>query len=149
MSKVHTGILPKNLLPAIRDDRPHTQVSQVLVDSATTDPMSVLVRFSTRPDGLTTAEAAARFAEHGPNVLAKDQRPGVGKLLWHAVLNPLVILLAILASISFATGDLRAGIMMSAHDRSGRGIETHSGSQGRQRGGQAKSHDFGHRHRDP
>ena len=35
------------------------------------------------------------------------------RLLWHAVLNPLVILLAVLASISFATGDPRAGIMMS------------------------------------
>jgi hypothetical protein len=32
-----------------------------------------------------------RLAEHGPNVLAKDQRPSVGRLLWHAVLNPLVI----------------------------------------------------------
>jgi Mg2+-importing ATPase len=113
MPKVHSGILPKNLLPAIRNDRPHTQVSQILVDSAKMDPKSVLARFSTRADGLTTAEAAARLAEHGPNVLAKDQRPGVVKLLWHAVLNPLVILLVILASISFATGDPRAGIMMS------------------------------------
>ena len=34
-------------------------------------------------------------------------------LLWHALLNPLVILLAVLATISFATGDPRAAIMMS------------------------------------
>lgn len=46
-------------------------------------------------------------------MLAKDQRAGIGTLLWHAILNPLVILLAVLASVSFATGDLRAGTMMS------------------------------------
>ena len=38
---------------------------------------------------------------------------GVGRLLAHAVVNPLVILLAVLASISFATGDPRAGTVMS------------------------------------
>ena len=64
-------------------------------------------------EGLTADEAAARLAEYGPNVLAKDQRAGIGKLLWHAVINPLVILLAVLATISFATGDARAGIVMS------------------------------------
>jgi Mg2+-importing ATPase len=33
-------------------------------------------------------------------------------LLWRAVRNPLVILLAVLAAVSFATGDARAAIMM-------------------------------------
>lgn len=70
-------------------------------------------RLATRPEGLTTDEAHSRLAEHGPNVLTKDQRAGIGILLWHAVLNPLVILLAVLASVSFATGDVRAGSMMS------------------------------------
>ena len=113
MSQVHSGILPKKILSAIREGRPHTQVSQLLVDSATMDPESVVAQLSSRAEGLTTTEAAARFAEHGPNVLAKDQGPGILKLLLNAVLNPLVILLAVLASISFATGDARAGIMMS------------------------------------
>jgi Mg2+-importing ATPase len=77
------------------------------------DVGTVCQRFATRPAGLTAAEAQSRLSEHGPNVLAKDQRAGIGTLLWHAVLNPLVILLAVLASVSFATGDLRAGTMMS------------------------------------
>jgi hypothetical protein len=55
------------------------------------DPESVVAQLSSRAEGLTTTEAAARFAEHGPNVLAKDQRPGILKLLLNAVLNPLVI----------------------------------------------------------
>ena len=57
--------------------------------------------------------AAARLIEYGPNVLAKDQRSGIGKLLWRAAINPLVILLVVLATISFATGDARAGIVIS------------------------------------
>ena len=74
---------------------------------------SVLARFSTRPEGLTSDDARARRAQYGPNVLARDQRTSLGRLFWLAVLNPLVILLAILATISFATGDPRAGIVMS------------------------------------
>ena len=46
------------------------------------------------------------------DVAVKDRPPGLLRLLWHAVLNPLVILLAVLATISFATGDLRAAVMM-------------------------------------
>ena len=99
MAKVHSGILPKKLLAAIQDDRPDSQVSPILVDSATTEIASVLARFSTRREGLTNDEARARLAQYGPNVLAKDRRPSFARLLWHAVLNPLVILLAILACI--------------------------------------------------
>ena len=77
------------------------------------DAAGVYARLNTRPEGLTADEAQARLEQYGPNVLAKDQRAGLGKLLWHAVLNPLVILLAVLATISFATGDPRAGIVMS------------------------------------
>ena len=113
MSNVHSGVLPKKLLAAIRDDRPHTQISPLLVEAATMEIPAVLARFSTRPEGLTSDDARARRAQYGPNVLARDQRTSLGRLFWHAVLNPLVILLAVLASISFATGDPRAGIMMS------------------------------------
>jgi Mg2+-importing ATPase len=87
-------------------------VSPIVVESAAMDVAGVQVRLETRAEGLTAAEAAARLAEHGPNVLSADRRPGFGKLLWHAVLNPLVILLAALSAISFATGDPRAGTVM-------------------------------------
>ena len=89
MFSVHSGILPHKLLAAIRNDRPHTHVSQVLVDAATMEISSVLARLSTRPEGLTNDEARARGAQYGPNVLGRDQRTSLGRLLWHAVLNPL------------------------------------------------------------
>ena len=74
-------------------------------------------RLGTRASGLTADEAAARLAEHGPNVVATDARKGILDLLAHAVVNPLVILLAVLTIVSFATGDARAGTVMSLDDR--------------------------------
>ncbi len=76
------------------------------------DAAHVYAKLNTRPEGLTGVEAQERFERCGPNVLAKDQRAGVPKLLWHAVLNPLVLLLAGLATISFATGDFRSAVVM-------------------------------------
>ncbi|MCE9591158.1 MAG: magnesium-translocating P-type ATPase [Planctomycetes bacterium] len=113
MSLIPSTILPKNLFAAIRREKPAIRVSAVVVESATLTPQAVYERLETRPEGLTGDEAAARLLKHGPNVLAKDHRTGVGKLLWHAVLNPLVLLLAVLATISFLTEDVRAGIVMS------------------------------------
>jgi len=110
---VHSGVLPRKLLAAIRHEAPQTQISQVLIDAASRPAPAVLATFSTRREGLTGDDARARQDHYGANVLAKDQRVGLGRLLVHAVLNPLVILLAVLACISFATGDSRAGIMMS------------------------------------
>ena len=74
----------------------------------------VYARLGTRPEGLPAAEVATRLERYGPNVLAQDQRPGLGRLLWRALLNPLVVLLAVLAAVSFGTGDARAALMMLA-----------------------------------
>jgi P-type Mg2+ transporter len=113
MPILSTAILPKNLFASVRRERPQIRVARIVVEAAALDAAGVYARLETRPEGLTTEEAEVRLAEHGSNVLAKDQRPGIGKLLWHAVLNPLVVLLAVLAAVSFATGDARAGIVMS------------------------------------
>src|SRR4249920_3832527 len=113
ISKVHPTVFPKNLFTAIRADQPHIQAPQIVIESALMEVPDLYKRFGTRSEGLTAEEARTRLAEHGPNVLAKDQRIGLGKLIWHAVLNPLVILLTVLASLSFATGDFRAGTMIS------------------------------------
>jgi Mg2+-importing ATPase len=63
--------------------------------------------------GLTASEAEARLNEHGPNMIAADGSKSIGLLVWHAVINPLVLLLGVLATISFSTGDSRAGVVMS------------------------------------
>ena len=84
-----------------------------MLESAGLDTAAVFARLDTAPAGLTSGQAAARLAEHGPNVLAQDERPSLARLLWRAVLNPLVLLLTVLATVSFATGDTHAGSVMA------------------------------------
>ncbi|MCE9527533.1 MAG: hypothetical protein K8R36_15935 [Planctomycetales bacterium] len=88
MPKISPAIIPKHVFAAIRHDKPHIQVSQTVIESAGMDAAAVCERFKTTPQGLATEVAVARLAEHGPNVLAKDQRAGIAALLWHAILKP-------------------------------------------------------------
>ena len=67
----------------------------------------------TAPEGLSEGEAANRWTETGPNVVRSNDRHGWPWRLLTAARNPLVILLTVLAGISFATGDVRAGSVMS------------------------------------
>ena len=64
------------------------------------------------PEGLREDEAAIRWAEVGPSVVAASKHQGWPWRLLTATRNPLVILLTVLAAISFATGDVRAGAVM-------------------------------------
>src|SRR5262249_42003660 len=57
-------------------------------------------------------EAAQRFAQFGPNEVAGEARHTWAHRLWTASRNPLVILLTVLAVLSFGTGDFRAGTVM-------------------------------------
>jgi hypothetical protein len=87
--KSHRAVFPKNIFTAIRHNKPNASASQTVVESAKLAVADNYKRFATRPEGLTAVEARKRIAEHGPNVLAKDQRIGIATLIWHAVLNPL------------------------------------------------------------
>ena len=74
--------------------------------------------FCTVPAGLSEAEAAARLDEHGPNEVAQEKKHDWLWRLWVAVRNPLVILLTILAIVTFATAqgasDMIGGWVMLA-----------------------------------
>ena len=107
------GILPRKLLSRGPHERP-LRVSPELVASAAADAADVYARMKSRPEGLTPAEVEARLATPGPNVLAKDHPPSLLRLFGRALRNPLVVLLAGLAAVSFATGDPRAATMMLA-----------------------------------
>jgi len=105
--------LPKGIFAALRRQPPPIRVAPILVESASLTSEVVYQRLKSRATGLTTDEAEARLTEHGPNMVAADGSKSFWLLLWHAVVNPLVLLLAVLATISFSTGDARAGIVMS------------------------------------
>ncbi len=113
MPRIQTTVIPKTVFAGIHKSKSRIEVSQALVDSATMDSGAIFQKFETRLAGLSEAQASERLVEYGPNVFAKEHRASTGALIWHAVLNPLVILLAVLACISFATDDIRAGIVMS------------------------------------
>lgn len=89
------------------------RVSPALVDAARADADVVLRSLNSSIEGLNLAEASRRLQQFGPNSF--DQTSSYPKLilLGKAILNPLVVLLAILAILSFATGDPRAGGVMA------------------------------------
>ena len=109
-----SAILPKHLFAAIRREKPVARVAEIVVEVAGLAVDRVYERLATTAGGLTESEAARRLSEVGPNVIAKDARPSVLRLCAHAVMNPLVILLAVLATVSFATDDRRAATVMGA-----------------------------------
>jgi Mg2+-importing ATPase len=83
-----------------------------LLKAASEDTATVLAGLHTQLAGLSQAEAEQRIEEHGPNAVAKDEGHVRLVLLRKALLNPLVILLSLLATVSLLTGDARAAIVM-------------------------------------
>jgi Mg2+-importing ATPase len=80
--------------------------------AATREIAEVLEGLRASPDGLVSEDAAARLEQYGPNEVARERKHGWPQRLWVAVRNPLVILLSALATLAFATGDMRAGTVM-------------------------------------
>jgi len=105
--------LPKGIFAALRHQTPPIRVSPRLLATASLPIDQALQQLDTRRAGLTSDEAAARLIQFGPNTVAADPGNSLARHVWHAIVNPLVLLLAVLASISFSTGDARAGTVMS------------------------------------
>src|SRR5438034_2063161 len=106
-------MLPRNLRRALRHASPSIRVSPLLAELAEAEPAVALERLGSSPEGLSDEEAARRLEQHGPNVVASDERHTRLRLLLRACLNPLVLLLAVLAIVSLATGDVRAAAVMT------------------------------------
>ena len=87
-------------------------MSPLLVEAARSDAAQVFASLNTSPAGLPEAEAETRLEKHGPNEVAQEVHHGRVFRLMITLRNPLVILLTVLATISFVTGDARAGTVM-------------------------------------
>jgi len=81
-------------------------------DSAVKETTELLQALGTSLSGLREEEAARRAEEFGPNEVGSQKHEGWLQRLYIAGRNPLVILLTVLAILSFATGDFRAGTVM-------------------------------------
>ncbi len=109
------AIDPPNAPPIPPKAKDHgIHVSPAVLDAAGKDGEELLRYLRTSPTGLTQTEAEERLRTAGPNQVTQERRQGWLIRLLKIIRNPLVILLAILSSISFATGDARAGTVMAA-----------------------------------
>jgi len=106
-------ILPTRFISA-RRATPVNDLSEPLLRAAHGDAAAVLSALETQASGLTQEEAEARFERYGPNAVAKEEGHGRLSLLGRALINPLVILLSVLAVLSLLTGDARAAIVMAS-----------------------------------
>ena len=112
MPTLPTSVLPKRIPHGPHKPSSAIQVSPLLLEAAASDPEEVLQKLHTSKDGLSAAEAERRLQEYGPNVVAREERHPRIHLLGKALINPLVILLLVLAASSFLTGDFWAGVII-------------------------------------
>ncbi len=105
---------PSDASPIPAKTKEHNiRVSSAVLDAAGKNGDVLLQLLHTTPAGLTQTEAEQRAHTSGPNEVAQERRRGWFMRLLIILRNPLVILLAALSTISFATGDARAGTVMA------------------------------------
>ena len=110
-----TGTLPapdESQIPAKAKEH-NIRVSPAVLEAAGKDGDELLRSLHTASTGLTQSEADSRARAVGPNEVAQEQQQGWFLRLLKIIRNPLVILLAALSAVSFATGDARAGTVMA------------------------------------
>jgi Mg2+-importing ATPase len=105
MASLPSSVLPKNFTPTGKRDSAVVELSPKLSRIASLPADQVLSELNTTKEGLSEEEAAHRLEVFGPNIVASEQRFTRLNLLLRACLNPLVILLSVLAVISFATAE--------------------------------------------
>lgn len=72
----------------------------------TMDHSAVLSELNASSGGLTTAEATERLEQYGLNSLPSKPPPGVGLILLHQFLSPLIYILIVAGIVSMAIGEL-------------------------------------------
>ena len=72
----------------------------------TQSPEEALRALSSTADGLSSAEAASRLAQHGPNKLAEGKKTPVWRRLLGQLADPMIIILLCAAAVSAVTAAL-------------------------------------------
>lgn len=112
MPSVPTSVLPKRIPHGPHKPSVAIHVSPLLLEAAAREADEVLEKLQTSKNGLSAEEATRRLQKYGPNVVAREAHHSHLRLLGKALINPLVILLIVIAASSFLTGDFRAGIVV-------------------------------------
>jgi Mg2+-importing ATPase len=88
------------------------RTAELVRDAATKEVGEILQRLKTLPSGLSEEEAAERLEVFGANQVAQETKHTWLWRLGMATRNPLVILLTVLAILSYATDDFAGGTVM-------------------------------------
>src|SRR4051794_25434557 len=107
-------ILPRHLPFPLAKHVPAAPADRMLVELSHKSNDDVLRQLETQLTGLMSDEASRRLEKHGPNTTLGEQSNGWLGLVYTAIVNPLVILLSVLAAVSYATGDVRAAIVIAS-----------------------------------
>lgn len=105
------SILPRKL-PRRSSTTPEIAISSIVHEAASSETDVIFKKLATSQQGLSESEARVRQKQYGANVVAQSDRHPVFRLLRNALLNPLVMLLLILASVSVVSGDNKAAVVM-------------------------------------
>jgi Mg2+-importing ATPase len=100
-------------LPSNHAKNHDIQISLAVLQAAHQTSESLFRDLRTGPGGIAGNEAEKRLSETGPNEVAQERQFGWFVRLLKILANPLVVLLAVLSSISYLTGDARAGTVMA------------------------------------
>jgi len=84
-----------------------------LLDVARAENDAVLKQLKTQITGLTEIDVISRIKQYGMNEIAREKPKTILMHLLTNLRNPLVILLSVLAVISYLTGDIRATVVIS------------------------------------
>jgi Mg2+-importing ATPase len=102
----------KQQKPGVSATAENVTSSKTLMDAARAGPAALLTQLATQADGLSDEEATRRLEERGYNDVAREQHISVWKRLFDIVRNPLIVLLIVLAVVSYITDDKDATIII-------------------------------------
>ena len=88
-------------------------LSNEMLAASRVDASDLLASLGASPEGLEEAEAQARLASGGPNLIAQEGQPSIAQELWGRAKNPLNALLLGLAVVSYLLGDFHAAVVIS------------------------------------
>ncbi len=98
-------------MPAAHLSNP-PRTSDVISEAAARESAEVLQSLGTSAQGLTEAEAREKLAQHGANEVGVEKKHEWLRRMWTAARNPLVVLLTVLATLSYLTNDIAGGTLM-------------------------------------
>src|ERR1700682_3339182 len=87
--------------------------SSALLDASKGPVGSVFEALGSVPEGLTEPEVRERLETHGRNTVAHDRATAWPAMLLNNFRNPFILVLFVLGSVSYATGDLKATAVVS------------------------------------